>query len=152
MCKASILSIIKASIPAIMIVSLSAPAFADDAALKKQVDQLNSAYIESFNKQDAAGVAAFFANGAIIVAPSSGARTDIEQYFKDMFKAGIYRGESTVDQISPLGADTALGTGKYRINNQIEMAGLWTATYVREGGQWKFRMLSAIPQQQPPAK
>ena len=69
-----------------------------------------------------------------------------------MFKAGIYRGESTVDQISPLGADTALGTGKYRLNNQIKMAGLWTATYVREGGQWKFRMLSAIPQQQPPAK
>jgi uncharacterized protein (TIGR02246 family) len=149
--KASILSIMKAFVLAIVIVSLSAPAFADDAALKKQVDQLNSAYMESFNKQDAAGVAAFFANGAIIVAPSWGARTDIEQYFKDMFKMGFNRGESTVDQISPLGADTALGTGTYRITSP-EIAGLWTATYVREDGKWKLRMLSVIPQELPPAK
>jgi len=142
----------KASILSIMIVALSAPAFADDGDLKKQMEQLSSAYIESFNKQDAAGVAALFASRAIIVAPSSGARTDIEQYFKDMFKADINRGEISVDQISPLGADTALGTGKYRMKNQIEIAGLWTATYVREGGKWKIRMLSAIPQQPPPAK
>jgi ketosteroid isomerase-like protein len=140
----------KASILAIVIVSLSAPVFAQDASLKKQVDQLNSAYIESFNKHDAAGVAAFFASDALIVAPSSGPQSDVEQYFKNMFNAGIYRGESTVDQIAPLGADTAVGTGKYRMNNRIE--GLWTATYVREGGEWKFRMLSAIPQQPAPAK
>src|SRR5712664_1473561 len=107
-----ILSIMKASILSIMIVALSAPAFADDAALKKQVEQLHSAYIESFNKQDAPGVAAFFASGAIIVTPSTGARTDIEQVYNDMFKAGINHGEGTVDQISPLGADTALGPGR----------------------------------------
>ena len=50
-----------ASILSIIIVSLSTPAFADDADLKKQVDQIATAYVESFNKQDAAGIGALFA-------------------------------------------------------------------------------------------
>jgi hypothetical protein len=47
-----------ASILFIMIVALSAPAFADDADLKKQVEQNAATYSESYNKQDMAGITA----------------------------------------------------------------------------------------------
>jgi ketosteroid isomerase-like protein len=140
-----------------MSVPFSTPAFADDADLKRQVAQINSAYMESFNKQDVAGLAALYATGAIIVGPA-GARTDITQYFEGIFKAGINHAWTAVDQIWPLGSDTALGLGKYRVTGTsqsgapIENAGLWTATYVREGGKWKVRMLTGVPQPPPAAK
>jgi ketosteroid isomerase-like protein len=96
-----------------------------------------------------------YATGAIIVSPA-GARTDIAQYFEGNFKAGLSRAEATVDQVWPVGPDAALGMGKYRVTGKsreggpIEGAGLWTATYVREGGKWKIRMWSVIPEEPSP--
>lgn len=140
-----------------VIVAFSAPAFADDADLKKQVVEQNAApYRESFNKQDVAGIVATYATGAIIVNPA-GAHTDIAKFIEGAFKAGFNHIENEVDQVWPLGADTTLGMGKFRATGKnqsgapIEVAGHWTATYVREGGKWKVRMTSIIPQP-PPAK
>jgi ketosteroid isomerase-like protein len=132
-------------------VAFSAPALADDADLKKQVEQGNAAYMKSFNSMDVAGLAEMYATGAVIVIPE-GPRTDIAQLYEGMFKTGFNHAEITVDQVWLLGSDAALGMGKYRVTGKsreggpIEAAGLWTATYVREGGKWKTRMLSAIPQ------
>jgi hypothetical protein len=42
-------------------------------------------------------------------------------------------------------------TGKNQSGAPIENAGRWSATYVREGGKLKIRMLSAMPLP-PPAK
>jgi ketosteroid isomerase-like protein len=132
-------------------VALSAPALSDDADLKKQVEQGNSAFMKSFYSMDVAGIAAMYATGAVIVLPE-GPRTDVVQLYEGMFKTGFNHAEIAVDQVWPLGSDAALGMGKYRVTGKssegrpIEAAGLWTATYVREGGKWKTRMLSAIPQ------
>ena len=57
------------------------------------MDEIATTYMESFNKQDAAGAAALFATNAIAVAPS--------------------------------------------------------ATFVKESGKWKIRMLSTIPKPPP---
>jgi ketosteroid isomerase-like protein len=147
----------KSSVLSILIVSLSTPALAADADLKQQVEQIGSAYADSFNKQDAAGIAATFATGGIHVNPA-GARTDIAQLYEGTFKAGFNHEEITVDQVWPLGSDTALAMGQYRITGKnqsgapIEIAGIWTATDVREGGKWKIRMLSAIPKPPQPVK
>lgn len=56
-----------------------------------------------------------------------------------------------VDQAWTLGPETAIAKGKYRFTGKtsngspIEVAGLWTAAYVRDGGKWKIQMLTAIP-------
>ncbi|MDQ1454099.1 MAG: hypothetical protein QOK38_3965 [Acidobacteriaceae bacterium] len=146
-----------ASILSIMIVALSAPAFADDADLRKQVEQINSTYVESFNKQDVASIAALYSTGGIFV-NQFGPRTDIAQVVESTFKAGFNHMESKVDQVWPLGSDTALGmgqvqfTGKNQSGASIEAAVFWTATYVREGGKWKVRMLTGVPKPPQPAK
>jgi ketosteroid isomerase-like protein len=153
--KASILSIIRTSMLSIVIVALSVPAFANDADLKKQLEQMGGTYLERFDKQDASGLAAMYATGAIIVDPT-GRRTDILKVFEGAFKSGINHMETNADLIWSLGSsDTAFGTGKYRItgNNSsgtpLAEEGLWTATFVREGGQWKIGMLTTIPQPAP---
>jgi ketosteroid isomerase-like protein len=145
------------SVLSILIVALSTPALAADADLKQQVEQIGSAYAESFNKQDAAGIAALYANGGVLV-NAAGPQADIEKYYQGAFKAGLNHEEITVDQVWPLGTDTALAMGQYRLTGKnqsgapIESAGIWTATDVREGGKWKIRMLSAIPKPPQPAK
>jgi ketosteroid isomerase-like protein len=147
----SILSVIRASILVIGFVTAAAPAFADDADVKQQLRQMGDAYVERFDKQDASGVAALYATGAIIV-DLMGARTDIQKVYERTFKLGINHIESDVDQIVPFESpDAALATGRYRLtgNNEngspIVEGGIWTATFVREGGKWKIGMLTTIP-------
>ena len=58
-----------------VMVVIAPSAFAGDADLKKQVDQIASLCVEIFNKQDAAGVAALFATNAMGVASGAVAFT-----------------------------------------------------------------------------
>ena len=73
-----------------------------------------SAYMESFNRQDAAGIAALYANGGMHINPA-GPRTDIEQLYQAIFKAGFDHQETNLDEAWPLGTDAALAIGQYRI-------------------------------------
>jgi uncharacterized protein (TIGR02246 family) len=123
--------------------------------LRQEVEKIGSAYAESFNRQDAAGIAALYADDGVHINPA-GPRTDIEQFYRDLFKAGFSYQESNVDGVWPLGAETAVAIGQYRTTGKdqsgapIEAWGISTATYMRERGKWKIRMLSAIPK--PPPK
>jgi hypothetical protein len=67
-----------------VIVAVASPAFADDADLKKQVDQIRTAYEQSFYKQDSAGIAALFATNGIVVNPL-GPQTDLVKVAEGAF-------------------------------------------------------------------
>jgi ketosteroid isomerase-like protein len=118
--------------------------------MKQELEKIGSAYAENFNRQDAAGIAALYANGGMHINPA-GPRMDIEQLYRAIFKAGFDHQETTLDEAWALGTDAALAIGQYRIVGKdptgapIERGGYWTATYVREVGKWKIRMQTAIP-------
>jgi uncharacterized protein (TIGR02246 family) len=137
-----------------LVAAFSVPAAAAPD-LKQEVEALSSAYVESFNKHDGEGIAALFATGGMFV-NAAGPHTDIAEFFKGAFKAGLDREEVTVDQVWPLGTDTALALGEARISGKnqtgapIELVQRWTAVYVREDGKLKVRMLSGFPKAQPP--
>ena len=137
----------------LLIVAFPVTAAADD--LKQEVEKVGAAYAEAFNRQDADGIAALFATGGMHINPA-GPRTDIAEYYKTAFKAGLNHEEITVDQVWPLGTDMALAMGEFRITGKnqsgapIENAGRWTAVDVHEGGKLKIRMLSAFPKAPPP--
>src|SRR5260370_26572258 len=137
-----------------LLTAFSMPAPAAD--LKHEVEKLGSAYAESFNKQDAAGIAALYATGGIEV-NSRGPHGDIAQVYEAAFKAGFNHNDNKTDQVWPLGTDTAIGLGEFHLTGKnpsgapLEVSGRWTAAYVLEGGKWKIRMLSAFPKAQPPA-
>jgi uncharacterized protein (TIGR02246 family) len=132
-----------------------AAAVAADTTVKQEVEKVASAYADSFNKHDAAGIAALYAKGGILVNPA-GPHADIEKYVEGGFKAGFDHQEITVSEVWPLGPDTAIAMGEFRITGKnqsgapIENAGLWTATDVREEGHWKIRMLTGLPKAPPP--
>jgi uncharacterized protein (TIGR02246 family) len=139
----------------VLMAAFSVPAAATD--LKQEVEKVASAYAESFNKEDSEGIAALYATGGILVNPA-GARTDIAELFKSVFKAGFDHEEITVDQVWPLGTDTALAIGEYHNTGKnesgapIEVGGRWTSVDVREGGNWKIRMLTAFTKAPQPPK
>lgn len=137
--------------------ALSSPAVAaePDQNLKQDLTKLSSAYAECFNKKDPACIAALYASGGVIV-NAAGMQADITKLYEGTFKAGFDHNENTVDQAWPLGADMALCMGEYTISGKnqsgaaMETSGRWTAVDIREGGQWKIRMLTAFPKPPPP--
>jgi hypothetical protein len=86
----------------------------------------------------------------------TGPHTDVAQFYAETFKAGIDRIEITVKQATALGADTMIGIGEFRTSGKnasgaaIGETGLWTRTYIRDGGAWKIRMLTGLPKALPP--
>lgn len=138
-----------------VIVGFSAQALANDAEVKMQLEKMASSYVESYSKQDPAGLVALYAKGGVLVTPM-GVQADLAAVYGGAFKAGFNRVEVKIDQAWPLGADAALATGTYRATGKnpsgapLEQGGLWTATYVREGGTFKIRMLTAFPPAPPP--
>jgi len=58
-----------------LLVTFSMPARAGDVDFKQEAEKIASAYVESFNKQDGAGIAALYASGGMHVNPA-GPRTD----------------------------------------------------------------------------
>jgi ketosteroid isomerase-like protein len=136
-------------------VLLSPVIAADDQSGKQEVEKIRAAFTESFNKQNGAGIAELFTKDGVLVNPG-GPHTDIAQYYDGTFKAGIDHIDVMVKEVTKLDADNMIGLGEFTTSGKnasgaaIGGAGYWTATYVRDGGLWKVRMLTGFPKAPPP--
>jgi len=125
----------------------AAPAAAED--MKQEVTKLAAAYMDCFNKQDAACIAALYTKDGFLVNPAG--KQVLTDYYGGAFKAGMNKLEVTVDETWQIDNDTPGAMGKFRVTGKsdkgeaMEMAGIWTAAYVKEDGKWKARMLTAAP-------
>ena len=100
------------------------PAFAQsDPNLRAEVEKIAATYAENFNKQNAAGIAALFAQGGKLVT-ASGVQTSIEEASQNTFKLGFNRQEVTVGEVSSIAPDVALGIGEYTISGQGKDRGI----------------------------
>ena len=140
-------------------VSFATPLSAQQADLRQQIEQILTAYTGNFNKGDAVGIAGLYTKDGILVTPSAkivkNGQQEITEHTQALMK--LYNhDEGTIDQVTPLGNDEAISVGEYHFTGQrqigpIKSDGHWTALYVREGGQWKIRLLTALndpPRQQ----
>ena len=140
-------------------VSFATPLSAQQADLRQQIEQILTAYTGNFNKGDAAGVAGLYTKDGILVTPSAkivkNGQQEITEHTQALMK--LYNhDEGTIDQVTPLGNDEAISVGEYHFTGQgpngpTKPDGHWTALYVREGGQWRIRLLTALndpPRQQ----
>ena len=134
------------------------PVFAaDDQSSKQDVEKIAAAYKENFEKQNASGVAALFTRDGVLVNPT-GAHSDLAQFMEGAFKAGMNQIKITVEQATTIDPDkdSMVGIGEYEMTGKnssgaaVEDKGRWTATYLREGGIWKIRMLTGFPAAPPP--
>jgi uncharacterized protein (TIGR02246 family) len=128
--------------------------------MRKQVEQMTATFSERYNKQDAAGLATMFVKDAVRVSSTDGAASTgpqaIAESFKTQFKLGFNHIDLIVDQVSPLGTDAAVTTGRYQTTGRgegglLRVEGHWTQVEVREAGAWKIRLLTVAPKTEPNA-
>ena len=136
-------------------VSLTTSAFAEgvDQNTRQQIEQLVTTYRENWNNHNAAGIAGLYTKDGVLVSQApkvvkTGTK-EIEQQYETLFKTVSHNDAATVE-VSPLGSDSLISVGEYHLSGQnqsgpIKVDGHWTAVYVREGGTWKIRLLTAVP-------
>ena len=134
-------------------IALVAPVRAQD--IKPEVEKIGAAYTDCIAKHDAACVASLYSKDGIQVNPVGAVITDIKAAYEDNFKAGEDKIAVKVNYAQPLGNDMAMAAGDVDITFNVEpklRPAFWSAVYVKEGGQWKIRMLTAAVKPPPPPK
>jgi uncharacterized protein (TIGR02246 family) len=141
---------------AILAIVPAAISFAQQSHLdtRQQIEQMVATFAERYNKQDAVAIASMFTTDAVRVSSAASAvgtgPQAIEEAFKTQFTTGFSHIDITVDQVSPLGTDTAIAIGEYQLTGQgqsgpLKVDGHWTEVGVRDGGVWKIRLLTVVP-------
>lgn len=120
-------------------------------SIEREIEAVGAAYVGRFKARDAAGIAALYAENGVHVAPD-GARSDIGQFYDELFKFGFNGQETVLHEARLLATDIAVALGEYRISGKaldgsaIARTGYWTATYKRDAaGSWKIVVQAAIP-------
>jgi uncharacterized protein (TIGR02246 family) len=121
-----------------------------DRNTRAQIERLVAAYVEKFNKHDAAGIAALYAKDGMEVTATSvtSGPQEIEQGYQSFMKPfSVLSIMVTIEQISPLGNDADIRIGQFHIsgegpNGPTKVDGRYTTIDVREGGTWKIRLLT----------
>ena len=131
----------------------SASAQQIDQNTRQQIERIAAAYVEDWNKHDAAGIAALYTKDGVLVTPTGAVRSgsqEIEQASQGVMKTFPQHNGETIEQISPLGNDADFRIGEFHLSGQgqngpTKLDGRYTAVDVREGGTWKIRLLTAVP-------
>jgi ketosteroid isomerase-like protein len=120
--------------------------------------ELHQALDEAYNKNDAAAVAAFFTEDALLVEPEGmfSGRQNIERRYADTFQRSPIISFNCSFERNYLNAiDNAVwGAGQWTSTFQSQTGsvfafGYWSAIFVREGDTWKIRVWT-INQKPPP--
>ncbi len=136
------------------LVSVSAiPAMAQD--IKQEVEKIGAAYTDAVAKHDAAAVQALYSKDGIQVNPVGEVKTDLKATYEQYFKDGEQSINSTIKHVALINPDVAIANGDVDVNFNVEplkRALFWSAVYVKEGGTWKIKMLTAAVKPPPPPK
>lgn len=130
----------------------SANLSADEAAIRKFV----SSYVDAFNKQDLAAVAAMWAEGGAHVDRQTGDRTegraairaDLAEVFKSKTKTRL---AGTVDRVRFIKPDVASieGTSTTSVPDEEPSVSQFSAILVKHGENWQIDSIEEMPVPQP---
>jgi ketosteroid isomerase-like protein len=135
-----------------------------DPQISEQVNALSKKYDEAVNNNDAAALAALYTEDAVLVTDVGlrYGRKAVEKWYTDTFQYLPKNHTSNPDQNSPHIIGTAgnevWSAGEWgqiipiQDGDPIQMKGYWGAIIVRDGDDWKFRMLTWNITPAPPAQ
>ena len=118
------------------------------------VNEFNNKIDEAYNNNDVTALTAFYAEDAVLVTPDGPiyGRPAIEKYYSDLFKQVHFSKHlAKVDQYSPrMIGDERWDTGEWSATIQvqsqkgdpIQLKGYFGCIDIREGDDWKIRMLT----------
>jgi uncharacterized protein (TIGR02246 family) len=133
--------------------ALATPVRAQD--ILSEVEKIGAAYADCVAKHDAACVASLYSKDGIQVNVVGEVRTDLKATYEDYFKAGEDKIDGKINYAQPLGNDVAIAAGEVDATFNVEpklRPLFWSALYVKEGAQWKIRMLTVGLKPPPPPK
>jgi uncharacterized protein (TIGR02246 family) len=130
----------------------SASAQQIDQNTRQQIERIAAAYVENWNKNDAAGIVALYTKDDVQVT-AMGVRSgpqELEQAYEGAIKTFPQHNGQTIEQILPLGNDAVIRIGQFHLagqgqNGPTKLDGRYTSVDVREGGTWKIRILTGVP-------
>jgi ketosteroid isomerase-like protein len=128
---------------------------AEEKNFKAEAEKIGAAYTECIAKQDAACIASLYSKDGVQINPVGKVVTDIKAAYEENFKNGEQKIAPKVNYGEELDRDMAIAAGDVDITFNVEpkeRALFWSATYVKEGGRWKIRMLTAAVKPPPPPK
>jgi uncharacterized protein (TIGR02246 family) len=129
------------------------PPRGSDQNTRQQIEQLVTTYRENWNNHNAAGIAGLYTKDGVLVSQAprvvKTGTQEIAQQYETIFKTMSHNDAATAE-VSPLGTDSVFSVGEYHLSGQgqsgpAKVDGHWTAVYVHEGGTWKIRLLTAVP-------
>jgi ketosteroid isomerase-like protein len=130
--------------------------FSGDVKALGEFNTLGMKEDAAFNKSDAGALAALFTEDAVLVAPDGifYGRQAIEKRYADVFqKWHNINHYGQADQLNAIGHEPwAVGEWWNILQSQTGprfVNGYWSAIYVREGDDWKMRMLTVSEHPQP---
>jgi ketosteroid isomerase-like protein len=145
-------------ISAIAAIGLAASVSAQqaDQSTWQEIKALMDGYNDTFNKQDAVGIARFWATDGVSLlvteffTGSLSGPQQIENYYRGLFKPNQHS-DQFVERVWPSGTDGAIAMGSWlETVGDTKSGGHWTAAYAREGNGWKIRLITWVPN--PPSR
>jgi uncharacterized protein (TIGR02246 family) len=126
-----------------------------DPQTTEKLNALSQKYDEAINKSDAAALAATYTEDAVFVTdvgPVHG-RRGIENWYADAFqqlhpKNALSKPDQNCPHIIGTAGNEVWSHGEWRQTLQdqngdpVQVTGYWGAVAVREGDEWRFRMLT----------
>src|SRR5215831_6169801 len=148
-------------IAAIAALSLTTSANAQqvDQDTRQQIEQLVTTYRTNWNNHNAAGIAGLYTKDGVLVSQApkvvKTGPQEIAQQYETAFKT-VSHNDGATAEVYPLATDTVYSVGEYHLSGQnqngpVKVDGHWTAIYVRDGGTWKIKLLTAVPDLPPSA-
>jgi len=132
--------------------------FSGDVKALGEFNALGMKYDEAYNKNDAAALAALFAEDAVVVTDTGPiyGREAIEKMYADEFhKWHNINHIGQADQLNAIGNEPwSVGEWWNTLQSQtgpVFVRGYWSAIYLREGDTWKIRMLTVSEHPRPAA-
>ena len=141
---------------------MGSPAIAQqsDKQAIQAAEEIVAKRTQAIEKKDSVALAATFTEDAMLLPGNGGppviGRTEIEKVYAGLFKAGFDHETVIISQGHLIGAAAAWVQGDYAFagRNQsgesIERKGHWMDVIVRDGSDWKVRVLSANTTLPPP--
>jgi ketosteroid isomerase-like protein len=136
---------------------------AADSQTTQKIQAIGKAYDEAVNNNDAAAIAALYAEDAVFVSTRGiiHGRQAIEKWYADVFqrwhpKNHIGKPDGAPHIIGMAGNEAWVTgewseTGQGKTGDPVQIKGYWSAIDSREGDDWKIRMLTYNLTPAPPA-
>ena len=114
--------------------------------IRSEIESQLKGFLAAFNSGDAAGVAAYYTEGARFLPPNAETMTGreaIQAAWQFTMDSGVKSAELEIEELTPMGEKTVCDIGKYKLNIEpepgvkVQDIGKYVVIWKHDGESWK---------------